>query len=171
MRDNPLPVTLIGAGVAWPMSGRGGAIRTDRRDSRDDYSFEDQQGRRRRLTAASAQQGLDDSFGTPYTEADFYSSGESDAEGDRKRASWGFRRRAGEAAGEVRKAGEHLSEKASEAERSISDAASQGTEAIGEAVSSAGHRIESLRRNASRRAARIGRGVYRSGTNAPGSGA
>ena len=125
--------------------------RAAQRDDRQD-SFEDQQGARRRLTAASAYEDIDDSYGTPYTEEDLFGSGggESDDEGDRRRANWGFRHRARDAAEGAREMGEQLSEKASEVGHGISDAAARATGTVGDAVSSAGERTSSLGRDASR---------------------
>src|SRR5688572_3959704 len=140
--ENPVPVTLVGAGIAWLMlSGRNGARRalaSDRRDMSDPYYGTEESG---------------DYYGT----TGLYGRGVED-----KPDGKGITRRAREAAGSVaeraKEAGSRVSETAGSITSSVANAASSATSSVtGAASSAAGAASAALEASASgaRRAAEL----------------
>jgi hypothetical protein len=157
VKDNPVPVVLIGAGIAWLMSGKGTpsfGSRSSRGYFSDDYhhydedaadySFQPYQGGRRRLTAASssyADEARDPSYSTPYTRSDFRREGyermRSEEPGMIDKAKDG-----------IRNAGDAISDAASRAAgavtgaaHSVADSVSGAASSVADRVSGAGHQV------------------------------
>lgn len=165
VRDNPLPIALIGAGIAWLMSGRGGGVprlsRGDDSSEEDIYDYRRYQGSRRRFTAASLYEDDegDPAYRTPYTEEDSYdvdSLGGGDQESQ-----------AGETlTGKARRLGSRARDATLIAGEDAADAASRAAGAVGDAAGYVGERASAFGRDATRRTRRLGDRAWRSGRRA-----
>jgi hypothetical protein len=145
VRDNPLPLLLIGAGMAWLMSGRSGRLphlRTE--DARQELDFEEDaydyrryQGDRRRFTAASLyQRDRDDpAYSRPYTAED------SDGKNPEEKGSDGSGGIISGAAKAVRDGAEGIQHR-------MSDAAARAGQAVEEGTSYVSDRASDMRRRA-----------------------
>ena len=170
MRDNPLPLLLIGAGMAWLMSGRSGRLahlgHDDAHDElefdKDAYDYRRYQGNRRRFTAASLyQQDRDDpAYSRPYTTED--SNGQL-ADGKSADGSGGA----------ISGAADAVREGAQSVRDRISDAAARTGETFDDGTSYLSDRASEMRRRAagygdslSRNASRLGRRSRRLGARA-----
>ena len=151
VKSNPLPLVLVGIGLAWLMSGRG-QPHVRQEDSWDDYSASDQRFGGRRY---------DELYGEDADEAELDRAGTRGYLGDRATDVYsggegyetGSLPRSGYAAGSV-----------GTGEESSEDDGESLTDRAGAAVEWAGDQVGSLRhagRDAFRRARRTSRGAYR----------
>ncbi|MFC5067238.1 DUF3618 domain-containing protein [Flaviflagellibacter deserti] len=130
MRDNPIPVALVGVGLAWLMTGRSGklpSLSRDRRSRRDLYDYTGSTG-----GYSSVDDEADELHSAPYS-SDYRSSGQSS---------------------------DSLLGKAREAGHRAYDAVAGAGESVAEAASQVGDRASELRHQASRRGRELGHQAY-----------
>lgn len=177
IRDNPLPIALIGAGIAWLMSGRGGGLprlphdseRWDRAEDEgeDIYDYRRYQGDRRRFTAASLYSADPDdpAYSRPYTLEDsdgaYVDEDEEAGEGGGMRETLaGAGKRARDY---VSGAAADLGDRASHTAGALGDRASHTAGALGDSLSAAGERASELAGRTAHRARRLRHRAGRSG--------
>ncbi len=131
MRDNPIPVALVGVGLAWLMTGRGGKLPRLSRDQhprrRDLYDYTGSTG-----GYSSVDDEADELHSAPFS-SDYQSGGQSS---------------------------DSLLGKAREAGHRAYDAVAGAGESVAEAASHVGDRASGLRHQASRRGRELGHRAY-----------
>jgi DNA-binding protein YbaB len=166
VRDNPIPVVLIGAGLAWLMSGKGTPSFGSSSSYGDEYDDENYTyGARRRVGSSG--------YSSPYTRRDFETEGYEHYEGDEPgmidKARGGLRSAGGTISDAAHRAADAVTGAVSTVSDKISGAASSATGAFSGAGSRAsefggyaGDRAAYLRD----RASRMGNQAYRGGASA-----
>ncbi len=152
VRDNPLPVALVGAGIAWLMSGRGGGLPGV---SRDEYPSA---SRRFPHPGRDFDEGIPD----PVTslEEDVYVRDDApEGDGVAQKLMDKARSAVGDAAHSARDA-------AYSAGDSLSETAGRAVEGLGRARGTAGERASAFGRDVSRRGQRLGRSALQTGRDA-----
>lgn len=178
-RDNPVPVALIGAGIAWLISGRGPSF-GDARDAvssrfGSDDSYDSRYPGRRRVAPAYGSSA----YGRPYTREDFddegyeHVGGGSNEPGVLAKAGQSLKGAVGTVSDTLSGAASSVTGAVSGAADAVSGAASSLTGAASRgvgAVSGAGSRVagsaSEFGRSASERAAYLRDQAYRGGSSA-----
>ncbi|MGQ4273356.1 DUF3618 domain-containing protein [Terrihabitans sp. B22-R8] len=155
VKDNPIPVALIGAGIAWLISGKGTPSLGRSSYSSVDYDEDDYYSGARRF-GSSPSYYRDDTVSTPYSRSDFEAEGyerfQNKEPGLMDKARSGLKGAGESLSNAAKSAADAVSGAASSVSGAVSDAASS----VSDSVSSAGDRVSGSTSRLSERASYYG---------------